>query len=182
MSRVGRLPIPIPQGVDVIVEDNRVTVRGPRGTLSRELHKDMSISVSNGEVIVQRPSDEKFHKSLHGLTRSLVANMVKGVTEGYERTLEISGVGYKAAKQGRKLVLSLGYSHPVEIEPEEGIELDVPIPTRVTVKGIDKERVGEVAANIRAIRKPEPYKGKGVMYAGEKLRRKAGKTGKAAKK
>lgn len=177
MSRVGKQPIPIPQGVEVDIQGNLVTVKGPKGQLTKELHPEMSISKENGQIRVTRPSDQPRHRALHGLTRSLVANMVYGVSKGYEKGLELVGVGYRAAKQGRKLVLTVGYSHPVEIEPEEGIELEVPAPNKVVVKGIDKERVGAVAANIRAIRPPEPYKGKGIKYENEVIRRKAGKVG-----
>ncbi|MBC7343418.1 MAG: 50S ribosomal protein L6 [Clostridia bacterium] len=177
MSRVGKQPIPIPQGVEVDIKGNLVTVKGPKGQLTKELHPEMSISKENGQIRVTRPSDQPRHRALHGLTRSLVANMVHGVSKGYEKGLELVGVGYRAAKQGRKLVLTVGYSHPVEIEPEEGIELEVPAPNKVVVKGIDKERVGAVAANIRAIRPPEPYKGKGIKYENEVIRRKAGKVG-----
>lgn len=177
MSRVGKQPIPIPQGVEVDIKGNLVTVKGPKGQLTKELHPEMSISKENGQISVTRPSDQPRHRALHGLTRSLVANMVYGVSKGYEKGLELVGVGYRAAKQGQKLVLTVGYSHPVEIEPEEGIELEVPAPNKVVVKGIDKERVGAVAANIRAIRPPEPYKGKGIKYENEVIRRKAGKVG-----
>lgn len=177
MSRVGKQPIPIPQGVEVDIQGNLVTVKGPKGQLTKELHPEMSISKENGQIRVTRPSDQPRHRALHGLTRSLLANMVHGVSKGYEKGLELVGVGYRAAKQGRKLVLTVGYSHPVEIEPEEGIELEVPAPNKVVVKGIDKERVGAVAANIRAIRPPEPYKGKGIKYENEVIRRKAGKVG-----
>lgn len=178
MSRIGRKPIAIPQGVNVTVEGNVVTVKGPKGTLNRTLHQDMKITLENGQLLVARPSDSKDHRALHGLTRTLVSNMVEGVTKGFEKKLEIEGVGYRAAKQGRKLVLTMGYSHPVEIEPEEGLEVDVPAPTKMTVKGIDKEKVGALAANIRGVREPEPYLGKGIRYEGEVVRRKVGKTGK----
>ena len=182
MSRIGRMPIEIPQGVEVHIEDNVVRVKGPKGELSQGFHPEMRVTVSEGRVVVSRPSDERFHRSLHGLTRTLIANMMEGVTKGYSRTLEIEGVGYRAAKSGEKLVLTVGYSHPVEIAPPPGIEFEVPSPTRIVVKGLDKQRVGEVAAMIRAVRKPEPYQGKGIRYENEKIRRKAGKTGKAAKK
>lgn len=177
MSRVGKQPIPIPQGVEVDIQGNLVTVKGPKGQLSRELHPEMTIQKEDNQVTIARPTDQPRHRALHGLTRSLVANMVNGVAKGYEKGLELVGVGYRATKQGQKLVLSVGYSHPVEIEPEAGIELEVPAPNKVIVKGIDKERVGAVAANIRAIRPPEPYKGKGIKYEGEVIRRKAGKVG-----
>ncbi len=180
MSRIGRMPVQIPSGVEVKLDGgNVITVKGPKGTLSRELHRDMIVKVEGNTVTVQRPSEDKFYKALHGLTRSLIANMVEGVTKGYQKNLEISGVGYRAAKQGSKLVLSMGYSHPVEIEPAKGIEIEVPAPTKISVKGIDKELVGSTAASIRAVREPEPYLGKGIRYEGEVIRRKAGKAGKA---
>jgi large subunit ribosomal protein L6 len=178
MSRIGRLPIPIPPGVEVVIEGHRITVRGPKGELARDLHPAMLVRRTDGTLVVERPSDEKLHRQLHGLTRTLVANMVEGVTNGYRKALEITGVGYRAALVGRKLQLSLGYSHPVEIEPPDGISFEVENPTRLAVVGIDKELVGQVAARVRATRKPEPYKGKGVRYAGEVIRRKAGKAGK----
>lgn len=177
MSRIGKQPITIPQGVEIKVEGNLVTVKGPNGQLSRELHKDMIIEMEENQILVKRPSDEKFHRSLHGLTRTLVSNMVEGVTKGFEKTLELVGVGYRAQKQGNKLVLTVGYSHPVEIEPKEGIEIDVPAATKVVVKGADKEAVGALAANIRKVREPEPYKGKGIKYSTERIRRKVGKAG-----
>ena len=179
MSRIGRLPIEIPQGVDVKLDGNNITVKGPMGELSREIHSDMIVEVVDGSIVVNRPSEEKHHKSLHGLTRSLIANMVEGVTKGYSRNLEMVGVGYRAAKQGAKVVLSLGYSHPIEIDPIDGIEIEVPAPDKLTVKGIDKQLVGQVAADIRSLRPPEPYLGKGIRYEGEYVRRKAGKAGKA---
>lgn len=178
MSRIGRLPIPLPSGVEVKQDGTRLTVSGPLGTLERALHADMALERSDGELRVVRPSDEPRHRALHGLTRTLVSNMVVGVTTGFTKNLEISGVGYRAALQGPKLVLALGYSHPVEIEPPAGIEFRVESPTRVGVFGADKELVGQVAAYIRSQRKPEPYKGKGIRYAGEKILRKAGKAGK----
>lgn len=177
MSRIGKLPVSIPQGVDVKIEENVITVRGPKGQLTRELHKDMIIEINDGQILVKRPSDEKFHKALHGLTRSLVNNMVEGVTKGFEKALELVGVGYRAQKQGNKLVLSVGYSHPVEIEPKAGIEIEVPAANKVIVKGADKEAVGALAANIRKVREPEPYKGKGIKYETERIRRKVGKAG-----
>ena len=177
MSRIGKLPIAVPAGVDVKIENNNVTVKGPKGTLTRTLHKDINIELVEGKIIVTRPSDEKNHKALHGLTRTLVANMVEGVTKGYQKGLELVGVGYRAAKQGNKLVLTIGYSHPVEIEPEAGLEIEVPAPNKIIVKGADKEKVGMLAANIRAVREPEPYKGKGIKYDNEVIRRKVGKTG-----
>jgi large subunit ribosomal protein L6 len=179
MSRIGKLPINVPAGVEVtIAADNTVTVKGPKGTLTRKLHQDMKISLDGGVITVERPSEMKEHKSLHGLTRTLVANMVIGVTAGYAKNLEINGTGYRAQKQGDKLVLNMGYSHPVEIDPPKGITIDVPAPNKITVSGIDKQMVGEIAANIRAVREPEPYLGKGIKYDTEVIRRKEGKTGK----
>jgi large subunit ribosomal protein L6 len=178
MSRIGRLPIPVPSGVDVTIDGRNVTVKGPKGTLSRALHPDMTISREDGTLVVTRPTEQKTHKQLHGLTRTLVNNMVVGVTDGYRKGLEITGVGYRAALSGRKLQLNLGYSHQIEIDPPEGITFEVENPTRLAVVGIDKELVGQIAAKVRATRKPEPYKGKGVRYAGEYIRRKAGKAGK----
>jgi large subunit ribosomal protein L6 len=178
MSRIGRLPIPVPSGVDVTIDGRQVTVKGPKGTLSRALHPDMTISREDGTLVVTRPTEQKTHKQLHGLTRTLVNNMVVGVTDGYRKGLEITGVGYRASKVGEKLQLNLGYSHPIEIDPPQGISFEVENPTRLAVIGIDKELVGQVAARVRAMRKPEPYKGKGVRYAGEQIRRKAGKAGK----
>ena len=179
MSRIGRMPIAIPAGVTVdVAENNKVTVKGPKGTLERVLPEEMTIKVEGSEVVVTRPNDLKKMKSLHGLTRTLIANMVKGVTDGYEKVLEINGVGYRAQKQGKKLVLSLGYSHPVEMEDPEGLETVVEGTNKITVKGIDKEKVGQYAAKIRDKRRPEPYKGKGIKYADEVIRRKVGKTGK----
>lgn len=178
MSRIGKMPVAIPAGVDFKVgADNNVTVKGPNGTLSMELHKDMIIKVDNAAVIVERPTENKFHKSLHGLTRTLVANMVEGVSKGFTKALEINGVGYRAQKQGKKLVLTLGYSHPVEMEEPAGITIDVPAPNQIIVKGVDKQLVGHVASQIRGKRPPEPYKGKGIKYAGEHIRRKEGKAG-----
>ena len=178
MSRIGRLPIAVPSGVDVTIEGRRVTVKGPKGSLSRELHPDMSISREDDTLVVTRPTEQKMHKQLHGLTRTLVNNMVVGVTDGYRKGLEITGVGYRAVKVGEKLQLSLGYSHQIEIDPPQGITFELENPTRLAVVGIDKELVGEIAAKVRSTRKPEPYKGKGVRYAGEHIRRKAGKAGK----
>ena len=178
MSRVGRLPITIPSGVAIDVDGNHVVVTGPKGTLERDIAPLLSLVTEDGQLRVQRPNDEKRARELHGLTRSLINNMVVGVTEGYRRGLEIQGVGYRAQLVGSKLQLNLGYSHPIEIEPPEGIAFEVDNPTRIAVTGIDKELVGRVAAKIRACRKPEPYKGKGVRYAGEIVRRKAGKAGK----
>jgi len=178
MSRIGRKPIEIPNGVTVTVDKSSLTVNGPKGTLSRELHKDMIVNLEGNVLTVSRPSDNKMHRSLHGTTRSVISNMINGVSQGYEKTLELVGVGYRANKQGNKLVLNVGYSHPVEFVPEEGIEFDVPSNTKIIVKGINKERVGEVAANIRSVRLPEPYKGKGIKYEGERIIRKEGKAGK----
>jgi len=178
MSRIGRLPIAVPSGVDVAIDGRRVTVKGPKGELSRELHPDMTVEREDGNIVVSRPTEQKQHKQLHGLTRTLVNNMVVGVTEGYRKGLEITGVGYRAVLVGRKLQLSLGYSHQIEIDPPAGITFEVENPTRLAVVGIDKELVGQIAAKVRSTRKPEPYKGKGVRYAGERIRRKAGKAGK----
>ncbi len=179
MSRIGRMPIAIPAGVTVdIAENNKVTVKGPKGTLERVLPAEMEIKSENGEVVVTRPNDLKKMKSLHGLTRTLINNMVVGVTNGYEKVLEVNGVGYRAQKQGKKLVLALGYSHPVEMEDPEGIESVVDGQNKIIIKGIDKEKVGQYAAEIRDKRRPEPYKGKGIKYADETIRRKVGKTGK----
>ena len=178
MSRIGRLPVAIPAGVTVeVAENNVVTVKGPKGTLTRELPTEMEIKVEGEEVIVTRPNDLKKMKSLHGLTRTLINNMVVGVTDGYEKVLEVNGVGYRAAKSGNKLTLNLGYSHPVEMEDPEGLEAVVE-DNKIIVKGIDKEKVGQYAAEIRDKRRPEPYKGKGIKYADEVIRRKVGKTGK----
>ena len=181
MSRIGRMPIAVPAGVTVeIAENNKVTVKGPKGTLERVLPIEMSIKLEDGHVVVSRPNDLKRMKSLHGLTRTLINNMVTGVTAGYEKVLEVNGVGYRAVKQGNKLVLSLGYSHPVEMIDPEGIESVIPqeAPNKIVIKGIDKEKVGQYAAEIRDKRRPEPYKGKGIKYADEVIRRKVGKTGK----
>ena len=178
MSRIGRAPIPIPSGVEVKVEGYLVTVKGPKGTLEQQMHPDMTVRVDDGNVVVTRPSDERGHRALHGLTRSLVANMVEGVTNGYAKTLEIQGVGYRAALKGANLEIAVGYSHPVVVEPPDGISFEVPQPTRIVISGTDKQAVGQVAANIRAIRKPDPYKGKGIRYSGEYVRKKAGKAAK----
>lgn len=178
MSRIGKKPLEIPQGVTLTNNGNVITIKGPKGELTRAFHPDMNIKVEDNVLTVERPSDEKEHRSLHGTTRSILGNMVEGVTKGYERGLELIGVGYRATKTGNKLVLNVGYSHPVEIQPEAGIEIEVPSNTKIVVKGIDKERVGAVAANIRAVRSPEPYKGKGIRYEGEFVRRKEGKTAK----
>ena len=178
MSRVGKQPIPVAPQVDINIDGARVTVKGPRGELTRELHPDMRIVRDDGQLVVTRPSDTKQHKSLHGLTRTLVSNMVTGVSAGFTKSLEIQGVGYRVQKQGNNIVLSVGYSHPVEIAPPPGIEFTVEGNNRIHVQGIDKELVGQVAANVRNVRPPEPYKGKGIRYAGEAVRRKAGKAGK----
>lgn len=182
LSRIGRMPISVPAGVEVkIGKDNVVTVKGPKGTLTKELHPEMKIKLADGVLTVERPSEEKMHKSLHGLTRTLLNNMVEGVTNGYSKELDVNGVGYRVQKQGKTLVLNLGYSHPIEMVEEEGITIDVPNPNKIIVNGIDKQRVGQVAAVIREQRPPEPYKGKGIKYANEYIRRKEGKAGKAKK-
>ncbi|MCI1931286.1 MAG: 50S ribosomal protein L6 [Clostridia bacterium] len=179
MSRIGKLPITIPAGVEVKIEDgNLITVKGPKGTLQRKLSADMNIAMENGQITVSRPNDLKKFRELHGLTRTLIHNMVEGVTKGFEKTLEINGVGYRAAKQGKKLVLTLGYSHLVDIMDPEGIETVVEGQNKIIVKGISKEKVGQFAAEIRTKRPPEPYKGKGIKYDYEHIRRKVGKTGK----
>ena len=179
MSRIGRMPIAVPAGVTVdIAENNKVTVKGPKGTLERVFPSEMEIKLEEGQLVVTRPNDLKKMKSLHGLTRSLLNNMVVGVTNGYEKKLEVNGVGYRAAKQGKKLVLNLGYSHPVEMEDPEGVETVLEGQNIIIVKGIDKEKVGQFAAEIRDKRRPEPYKGKGIKYSDEVIRRKVGKTGK----
>lgn len=179
MSRIGRLPIDIPAGVEVKIEEgNKVTVKGPKGTLEKCLPVEMTIKQEDNQVVVTRPNDLKKMKSLHGLTRTLIYNMVVGVTEGYQKELEVNGVGYRAQKQGKKLILSLGYSHPVEMEDPEGLESVLDGQNKITIKGIDKQKVGQYAAEIREKRKPEPYKGKGIKYADEVIRRKVGKTGK----
>ena len=179
MSRIGKQPIPIPSGVEVQVADSRVSVKGAKGSLALQLHPAMSVAITDGNVVVSRPTDESLHRALHGLTRSLIANMVEGVTNGYTRTLEIQGVGYRAALKGATLEIAVGYSHPVIVEAPAGITFEVPQPNRIIVSGTDKQAVGQVAANIRAIRKPDPYKGKGIRYQGEYVRKKAGKAGKA---
>ena len=179
MSRIGRQPITIPSGVDVQIDGSRVTVKGPRGSLEQTFHPDMALALEDGTLTVTRPSEERLHRSLHGLTRTLIANMVEGVTNGFEKRLEIVGVGYRAVLRGSDLELALGFSHPVGFPAPPGIEFEVPAQNRIVVRGIDKQLVGEVAAEIRQIRKPEPYKGKGVRYEGEYVRKKAGKAAKA---
>jgi large subunit ribosomal protein L6 len=178
MSRIGRKPIPIPSGVDVAVAGRNVTVKGPKGMLQRDLHPDMSIRVEEGTIVVTRPSEERLHRALHGLTRSLIANMVDGVTQGFSKVLEIQGVGYRATAKGKDIEFAMGFSHPVLVSPPDGITFAVESPTRIVVSGYDKQAVGQVAANIRAIRPPDPYKGKGIRYEGEYVRRKAGKAAK----
>jgi len=177
MSRIGRLPVVVPAGVEVKLNGQEVTVKGPKGTLTQVFHPDMIIEKEDNQIIIKRPSELKKHKALHGLTRSLINNMIIGVTQGFEKKLEINGVGYRAQKQGKKLNLTLGLSHPVEIEEPAGITIDVPAPNQIIVKGIDKQLVGEIAAIIRSKRPPEPYKGKGIKYADEVIIRKEGKTG-----
>ena len=176
MSRIGKQPVAVPKGVDVALDGATLKVKGPKGELSMAVHPEMSVAIEDGEVRVSRPSDVNRHRALHGLTRSLVANMVEGVTQGFSRTLEIVGVGYRADKRGKSLTLALGFSHPIEFDPPAGIDLDVPNQTTIVVQGADKQLVGQVAAEIRGFRPPEPYKGKGVRYQGEQVRRKAGKT------
>lgn len=177
MSRIGRMPINIPSGLDVKVDGRKVTVQAGKTTLSQDIHPDINVSVDKGVITITRPSDSKQHRALHGLTRSLVNNMVVGVSQGFTKNLEINGIGYRAQKQGSKLVLNLGFSHPVEIEEPQGITIDVPAPNRIVIKGADKQLVGETAAKIRALRRPDPYKSKGVKYDYEVLRTKEGKTG-----
>jgi large subunit ribosomal protein L6 len=178
MSRIGRAPITVPAGVDVkIEENNHITVKGPKGTMERKLPAQMTVELKDGSIHVSRPNDSKENRSLHGLTRTLVANMVHGVHDGFAKTLEVNGVGYRASKEGKKLVLNIGYSHPVEVEETEGITIEVPNANTVVIHGIDKQRVGQFAADIRAKRPPEPYKGKGIKYSDEVVRRKEGKTG-----
>lgn len=178
MSRIGKKPIEIPAGVTVTINGSDVTVKGPKGELSRSFNSDLTITLEENVLTVTRPSDEKNHRALHGTTRAVLSNMVEGVSKGFERTLELIGVGYRAQKQGSKLVLNVGYSHPVEFEPGQELEVEVPANTKIIVKGINKEKVGALAADIRAVRPPEPYKGKGIRYEGEYVRRKEGKTGK----
>ena len=175
MSRIGKQPIPVPSGVDVFIEPELVRVKGPKGELEQSISRDMKVEQQEGEVVVTRPSDRGDHRALHGLTRSLIFNMVHGVTEGYEKRLQIQGVGYRATLRGRDIELSVGYSHPVQVSAPEGIEFEVPQPTQIVVRGIDKQAVGEIAARIRKVRPPEPYKGKGIRYDGEYVARKVGK-------
>lgn len=179
MSRIGLKPIDLPTGIEInITEHNLVEVKGPKGQLAEQINPEMEIKIEDGVITVARPTESKKHKSLHGLSRTLISNMIVGVTEGYSKTLEIEGTGYRAAKAGNKLALTLGYSHPIELEDPQGIEVEVPAPNRIIIKGINKQQVGNYASIIRDYRKPEPYKGKGVRYAGEIVRRKVGKTGK----
>lgn len=182
MSRIGRMPVAIPAGVDVKLDGKTLTVKGPKGTLTQELHKDMNIEVGASEIVITRPSEIKEHKALHGLTRSLVANMVEGVTNGFSKTLEVNGVGYRVAKQGKDLVMNLGFSHQVIMPEIDGISIEVPNPNTIVISGPDKQKVGQFAAEVREKRLPEPYKGKGIKYADEVIRRKEGKAGKGAKK
>ncbi len=181
MSRIGRKPIAIPAGVEVAINGSEVTVKGPKGTLTRTFNPDMAISIENGEVLVQRPTDDKEHRSLHGLTRTLISNMVTGVSTGYSKELEIQGVGYRAAKQGKDLVMTLGYSHQVIMSEKDGITIEVPSPSKIVISGYDKQAVGQFAAEVREKRPPEPYKGKGIRYVGEHVIRKEGKAGKGKK-
>lgn len=181
MSRIGFKPIDLPGGVELKIDGNIISVKGPQGQLKQAIPEGIRLVQDNNTITVERPNEEKYYKALHGLVRTLVANMVEGVTKGFSKTLEINGVGYRAAKQGNKLVLTIGYSHPVEFDAIPGIEFEVPVPNRIVVKGIDKQQVGQVAAEIRSVREPEPYKGKGIKYAHEIIRRKAGKAGKAGK-
>lgn len=177
MSRVGNAPIAVPAGVEVKIDGSLVQVKGPKGSLEQTFHEDMKLNLNDGVITVERPSDQKNHKALHGLTRALLNNMVVGVTSGFEKNLEMVGVGYKAQMQGNKLVINAGFSHPVEMDPGDDVQVEVPVPTKIIVRGIDKEKVGSFAANVRAVRPPEPYKGKGIKYADERIRRKVGKTG-----
>lgn len=182
MSRIGKMPITVPAGVTVTIEDNHVTVKGPKGELTRQINKNMKLTMDNGVITVERPDDEKESRSLHGLSRTLINNMIIGVTKGFSKTLEINGVGYRAAKQGQNINFTLGFSHPVVKEPPAGITFEVPAPNKIVVSGADKEVVGAVAADIRTLRPPEPYKGKGIRYEGEHVRRKIGKAGAKGKK
>lgn len=181
MSRIGRMPIVVPAGVEVTINGSDITVKGPKGTLTRTVHSDMALSMEGNEIHVTRPSDNKEHRSLHGLTRTLIANMVEGVANGYKKELEINGIGYRAEKNGKTLVLTIGYSHKVEVSEIDGITIDVPAPNKVVISGPDKQKVGQFAANIREKRPPEPYKGKGIKYVDEYIRRKEGKAGKGGK-
>lgn len=182
MSRIGKMPITVPAGVTVTIEDNHVTVKGPKGELTRQINKNMKLTMDNGVITVERSDDEKESRSLHGLSRTLINNMIIGVTQGFSKTLEINGVGYRAAKQGQNINFTLGFSHPVVKEPPAGITFEVPAPNKIVVSGADKEVVGAVAADIRTLRPPEPYKGKGIRYEGEHVRRKIGKAGAKGKK
>ena len=181
MSRIGRMPITVPAGVEVKNENNCLTVKGPKGEITRQFNNELTIEIEDGTITVKRPSDDKRHRSIHGLTRTLIANMVEGVTNGYSKTLEIEGVGYRATKSGKQVNLNLGFSHPVVLEETDAIKLDVPQPNRIIISGIDKQAVGQFAAEIREKRPPEPYKGKGIRYAGERIIRKEGKAGKGKK-
>ena len=181
MSRIGNKPIAIPADVEVKVNGTEVTVKGPKGTLTQTLHKDMAISVEGNEVLVKRPSEDKTHRSLHGLTRTLIANMVEGVSKGFSKELEVNGVGYRVAKQGKDLVMNLGFSHQVVVSEIDGITIEAPTPNKIIISGADKQKVGQFAAEVREKRPPEPYKGKGIKYADEHIRRKEGKAGKGAK-
>lgn len=182
MSRIGKMPVVIPAGVDVTVADGTVTVKGPKGTLTRTVHSNITVEKKDNEIIVTRPDDSNFNHSLHGLTRTLIANMVEGVTNGYKKELEVNGVGYRAAKQGKDLVMNLGYSHQVVMSEVDGITIEVPSPNKIIISGPDKQKVGQFAAEVREKRPPEPYKGKGIRYTGEFVRHKEGKAGKGAKK
>jgi large subunit ribosomal protein L6 len=175
MSRIGKLPIPVPTGVDVFIEPEVVRVKGPKGELEQRVSREMQVEQEDGTIVVKRPTDRGEHRALHGLTRSLIFNMVQGVTQGYEKRLQIQGVGYRAALRGRDIELAVGYSHPVQVKAPDGIDFEVPVPTQIVVRGIDKQAVGEVAARIRKVRPPEPYKGKGIRYDGEYVARKVGK-------
>jgi len=177
MSRIGKLPIPVPAGVDVKIEGNHITVKGPKGTLEMDFNKDLSVVLEDGQIKVSRPNDDRKYRAFHGLTRTLIQNMVTGVTQGFEKSLDLVGVGYRAQMQGNKLVLNVGYSHPVEFEPVPGITMECPAPNKILIKGADKQAVGQLAADIRKVRPPEPYKGKGIRYSDEVVRTKAGKAG-----
>lgn len=181
MSRIGKLPIAIPAGVDVTIDGSTVTVKGPQGTLIRTVHSNIAVAVENNEIVVTRPNDEKLNKSLHGLTRTLIANMVEGVAHGYKKELEINGIGYRAAMQGTQLVMNIGFSHQVFMDQPEGIKIEVPSPNKIVISGPDKQKVGQFAAEVREKRPPEPYKGKGIKYVDEHIRRKEGKAGKGGK-